>query len=156
MDISNEAREAIRCLYAYGSEGAIDERGRIIATGPAIGTPILGSSDTWLRLFTLGLATGNGALRVRLTAQGEEEARRNASTKGTQVREVTTRADGSQRVRTLEGMAKPKRAVPIEDDIAAVRAALREAEATSDGRDGSVVMLKDTLDGLLAEQRGDA
>lgn len=135
MDISNEAREAIRCLYAYGSKGAIHERGGIIATGPAIGTPILGTSDTWLRLFTLGLAAGNGPLRVRLTAQGEEEARRPVPPRG---------------------MAKPKRAVPIEDDIAAVRAALREAEATSDGRDGSVVMLKDTLNGLLAEQRGEA
>jgi hypothetical protein len=76
--------------------------------------------------------------------------------KGMQVRAVTTHADGSQRVRTLEGMAKPKRAVPIEDDIAAVRAALREAEATSDGRDGLVVMLQDTLNGLLAEQSGEA
>jgi hypothetical protein len=51
----------------------------------------------------------------------------------------------------------PKRHVAIEDDIAAVRAALREAEACTDpdDLDGTthVRALRDSLDGLLAEQR---
>ncbi|MCJ2117314.1 hypothetical protein MKK65_12215 [Methylobacterium sp. J-001] len=59
-------------------------------------------------------------------------------------------------VKGLGGEA-PKRHVAIEDDIAAVRAALREAEACTDPDDidGMTLVraLRDSLDGLLAEQR---
>ncbi len=77
MDISFEQREAIRCLYAYGCEGAIGPGGWIVSSGgcgSAVGKPILGNAETWLRLVSLGLATGHGPHRIRLTAAGEEEA----------------------------------------------------------------------------------
>ena len=105
MDISFEQREAIRCLYAYGCEGAIGPGGLIFSSGgcgSATGQPILGTPETWLRLVSLGLATGHGPHRIRLTARGEEEARRPAPPKGILVQETTTRADGTTRVRTRE------------------------------------------------------
>jgi len=77
--------------------------------------------------------------------------------KGVLIKETTTNADGSQRVRTVEGMAEPKRAVPLQADIDAVRDALQEAEATAywdDGFErGHARALRDTLASLLAEQR---
>lgn len=162
MDISFEQREAIRCLYAFGCEGAIGPGGMIVSLGDggsAVGLPILGTPETWLRLVSRGLVTGNGPHRIRLTAQGEEEARRpvpdtHRHARGTSLKDMPVRLVIHEEVDAAAW--RPKRAVPIEDDIAAVRAALREAEATSDGRDGSVVMLQDTLDGLLAEQSGEA
>ncbi|KQU17554.1 hypothetical protein ASG63_08565 [Methylobacterium sp. Leaf94] len=70
---------------------------------------------------------------------------------------LITHADGSQRVRTPEGMAEPKRAVPLQADIDAVRDALQEAEACTDLDDGQgqghIRDLRDTLDSLLADQR---
>jgi len=52
---------------------------------------------------------------------------------------------------------KPKRAVPLQADIDAVRDALQEAEASTDLDDGQgqghIRDLRDTLDSLLANQR---
>lgn len=102
MDISFEQREAIRCLYAYGCEGAIGPGGMIVSSGggSALRLPTLGTPETWLRLVSLGLVTGNGPHRIRLTAQGEEEARRPAPSKG-------IRSDRSPLTRTARSASGP-------------------------------------------------
>jgi hypothetical protein len=102
MNISLEQREAIRCLYAYGCEGVIGTEELIFSSGgrgSATGRPILGTPETWLRLVSLGLATGNGPHLIRLTAIGEHEATRPNPPNGTLCIETTTHADGMTRVR---------------------------------------------------------
>ncbi|WP_156394078.1 hypothetical protein [Methylobacterium sp. Leaf94] len=163
MDISFEQREAIRCLYAYGCEGAIGPGGMVASSGgggSGVGLPILGKPETWLRLVSLGLATGNGPHRIRLTALGEEEANKpvpdtHRRTTGTSLKDMPVRLVVHEEVDTVEW--RPKRAVPLQDDIDAVMLAIREAEATTDLDDGvgqgHLRSLRDCLDGLLAEQR---
>lgn len=99
MDLSFGQREAIRSLYAYGCHGTLgvlDGPERVFASGSAI----VGSAETWLQLVTLGLIVGDGPMRIRLTAAGEQEARRSNPPRGPLCIETTTRADGSTRVRT--------------------------------------------------------
>ena len=79
MDISFAQREAIRSMYAHGAAGVIEDGGGIAAAGvfgSAAGKPILGTHETWLKLVTIGLARGNGPCGIRLTYEGEQEARK--------------------------------------------------------------------------------
>lgn len=71
MTLTDSQRDALVALHAAGGEGAIDRHGGVLAAGERL--PFL--ADTWLRLVTMGLVTGAGPLRIRLTAEGEEAAR---------------------------------------------------------------------------------
>lgn len=57
-----------------------------------------------------------------------------------------------------EAASRPQRPIPLQDEIDGVRAALHEAEASTDleDLDGMTLVrsLRDCLDGLLAEQAG--